>query len=91
MSWASFISGSIGAWAVKAVTSIGVGTVTYVGFSAAKNAISSTITASLGNLGGGAYQILALAGFVDSIGIWLGAMTAAVTLLSFKKLALLNG
>lgn len=85
MSWASFITGNIGAWTIKGGAAIGLGTVTYAGFTALKGQLDSAITGALGSLGGGAYQVVALAGFVDAVGIWLGAMTAAVTLLSFKR------
>lgn len=85
MSWASFITGGIGVWTIKGATALGLGVVTYAGFSAIKSQVASAITNSLGALSGGAYQIVALAGFVDAVGIWLGALTAMVTLLSFKR------
>lgn len=85
MSWASVLTGHMGVWAIKGSTAIGLGTVTYAGFTALKSQLDSAITGALGSLGGGAYQVVALAGFVDAVGIWLGALTAAVTLLSFKR------
>lgn len=91
MSWASFISAGVGTWTVKGATALGLGLVTYAGFSAIKNAAASAVTGALGNLGGGAYQVLALAGFVDAVGIWLGALTTMVTLLSFKRFGVLTG
>lgn len=90
MSWANFISGSIGVWTIKGATALGIGTVTYAGFTALKAELSSAITGALGQVGGGAYQIIALAGFIDGIGIWLGAMTAAVTLLTFKRFGVMT-
>lgn len=85
MSWANFISGNVGVWAIKGSTALGIGTITYAGFLALKTQLDSAITGALGSIGGGAYQIMALAGFIDAIGIALGAMTAAVTILSMKR------
>lgn len=85
MSLASMITGNIGVWVIKGSTALGLGMVTYAGFSALKSQLDTAITGALGSLGSGAYQILALAGFIDAVGIALGAMTAAVTILSMKR------
>lgn len=90
MSWGLFISASVGVWVKKALAAIGVGAITYAGWSVIKTQISSSISGALGGLAGSVYDVLALAGLVDAIGIWLGAMTAAVTLLSIDKLGLLT-
>lgn len=90
MSWSSFITGSVGVWTIKGASALGLGMITYAGFSYIKGQVATTITNALGSVGGGAYQIIALAGFVDAVGIWLGALTAAVTLLSYKRFGVMT-
>jgi hypothetical protein len=90
MSWAHFIATGIGGWAKKGAAALGVGVITYAGWSAIKGQVATAITNALGAMGGDVYQLLALAGFVDAIGIWLGALTTAVSLLAIKRLGVLS-
>ncbi|NMG66810.1 DUF2523 domain-containing protein [Azoarcus indigens] len=90
MSWASFISAGVGAWAKKAAGSLGLGLVTYVGFTALKNQFAAAIQGSMGALSGDVYSVLALGGFVDAVGIWLGALTTVVSLLTIKRLGVIQ-
>lgn len=90
MSWASFVATGVGVWAKKGVAALGVGVITYAGWSAIKAQLATAVGNALGSVGGNAYQILALAGFVDAVGIWLGALTTAVSLLAIKRLGVLN-
>lgn len=90
MSWAAFIGAGVGAWVKKALTAIGVGVISYVGWAAVKDQLSAAIQDALSGLAANVYAVMALAGFVDAIGIWLAAMTTAVTLLTINKLGLLS-
>lgn len=90
MSWASFISAGVGIWAKKATVALGVGLVTFAGFQGIKAQLANLIQSSWGGLPGDVYQILALGGFVDGVGIWLGAVTTAITLLTIKRLGVLQ-
>lgn len=91
MSWAAFIGGSVGVWTKKAVASLGMGVIAYVGFTAAKGMIDDGIQAMLSGIPADAYQIIALAGFIDALGVWLGALTAAATFHAFGKIGMLGG
>jgi Protein of unknown function (DUF2523) len=75
-------------FAVQALVSIGFGTVTYAGLTAAINAAISAAQGSLGGLTGDVSQILAMAGLFQALGIIAGGMTASVALASLKKLQL---
>lgn len=86
MSWAKLIDAGIGAWARKAAASLGLGLVSYVGFLAIKSQIDQAVANMWGGMVGEVYQVVALAGFVDAVGVWLGALTTAVSLVSFKRL-----
>lgn len=91
MSWQSFISGSVSTWTKKGAASLGLGLISYVGFEAAKAQISGAISDLLTGIPSDAYQLFALAGFIDAIGVWLGALTAAVAFHSFGRLGVLGG
>lgn len=88
--WAAFVAGGIAGWVKKGVAALGVGAITYTGFAVLRDQVSNAVTASLGGLSGNVYQVVALAGFIDAVGVWLGALSVAVTLLSFKRLGALS-
>jgi hypothetical protein len=90
MSLATFIAAGVGAWAKRALVSIGVGVVTYAGFSMLKGQLDAAMTTMWGGMPAAVYQLVALAGFVDAVGVWLGALTAAVSMLSLKQLGVLS-
>jgi hypothetical protein len=90
MSWAAFITAGIGGWVKKGAASLGLGLVSYVGFQAIKSQLDSAMTGMWTGMGADVYSVVALAGFVDAVGIWLGALTTAVSLLSFQRLGVLQ-
>lgn len=90
MSWASFLSAAAGPLAKKVLGALGMGAITYAGFEAIKGQISSAVTSMWGGMPADVYSVVALAGFVDAVGVWLGAITTAVALLSFKRLGMLS-
>lgn len=74
----------------RVLLSLGFGFVSiYASLVYIKGQIDSQIDQYLGDLWPDVYQIAALAGFVDAIGVWLGAMTAAITFLGLKRLVAL--
>lgn len=91
MSWANFIGAGVGVWARKAAAGLGLGVITYVGFEALRGQIDSAVSSMFSGLAADAYQIIALAGFVDAVGIWLGALSAAVGIMAAGKIGLLGG
>lgn len=73
----------------KVLVALGFGIVTYTGFVTVKGQFDTMITAALGDIGQDVYQILALAGFVDAIGIWMGGLSSVIGLMTLKRLRLL--
>ncbi|MFA9439303.1 MAG: DUF2523 family protein [Rhodocyclaceae bacterium] len=90
MSLASFIAAGVGPWVKRALVSVGMGVISYAGFSVIKSQLDSAIANMWGGVPATVYQVIALAGFVDAVGVWLGAITAAVSLLTFKKLGMMQ-
>jgi len=89
--------GSIALWLraiaaplVKYVLSLlGFGLVTYAGFAFMHDQLASAVQTILSTIDPSIYQIVALAGLVDGLGIWMGALTTAAVVLSVKKLMIL--
>lgn len=90
MSWATFISAGIGPWVKKGASSLGLGLITYAGFQAIKDQLAQAVATMWGGIPSDIYSVIALAGFVDAVGVWMGAITTAVALLSFKRLGVLQ-
>jgi hypothetical protein len=76
---------------VRAVISMGFGVIVFTGFWLMKDEMEVIIDAQLGAMPASLYQILALGGVVDAIGIWLGAWTVVGTLFIARKFAPLPG
>lgn len=87
--FAAFLAAISGALAKRILIAVGFSFVTYTGFQTLKSAVASAINAHLGAIPNNIYQVLSMAGFVDAIGIWLGAFTVVVAFLTVKKLAFL--
>lgn len=87
--WALFMAGIAGSLAKRVLFALGIGAVTFTGFSVMQGNIGYLIDTQMGVLPGDVYKILALAGFVDAFGIWLGALTTAGFILSFGRLGFL--
>lgn len=68
-------------WAIsKVFKAIGLGFVTYIGFSVALNEAESFVMTRFNNIGGELYQILALAGVAQGIAILFSCFAAALVL-----------
>lgn len=89
MSWAAFIGAGVAGWARKALAGVGIGVVSLAGLTVLKDQVDSMVRAALGGLAADAYSVLALAGFIDVVNIWLAALTIVVTLAGGKRLGLL--
>jgi len=86
--WGSFLAGVAGPIAKKVLTSIGVGVVTTVGIQAAITTALNAAKAAMGGMSGEVLQIVAISGGFSAVSIIAGGLTAAGTLIAFKKLAL---
>jgi len=86
--------GGLGTWLVslsgpiikKALTSIGVGVVSYAAVSAGLSGALNAAKAAWGGLGGEALSLIQLAGVNTAASIMAGALTARVALMALKKL-----
>lgn len=87
MGWGAFLVAIAGSVTKRVVVALGLGLVTYTGFEYMKGQIDDAIDAAFTGLPADTYQIIALAGFVDAIGVWLGALTVVATLVAFGKIA----
>lgn len=90
MSWAAMIGAGVGAWVKKGAAALGFGLITYVGFQALKAQVDSAVASMWLGLHADVYQIVALAGFVDAVGVWLGALATAVSFLAMRRLGVLT-
>lgn len=87
---ATFLAAIAGSLAKQVLAAIGVGVITYVGFSAIQTQISQAIQGQINSLSSSLYQIMAMSGFIDAIGIWLGALTTVASLIALKKLGVVS-
>lgn len=90
MSWAAMIGAGIGAWVKKGAGALGFGLITYVGFQALKAQVDAGVASMWSGLHADVYHVVALAGFVDAVGVWLGALTTAVSFLAMRRLGVLT-
>lgn len=89
-SWSDWISAGLSGWVVKAAISLGFGSVAYTGWEFMKSQLDAEIANFVGSIPASMYALLSLGGFIEAIGIWLGALTLAVTLLAFKRFSFLG-
>lgn len=90
MSLGAWILGLVGPWAVKALTYIGVGVVSYAGIAAALSVAEDAVLAHVTGFPAAAYQVLALAGFLQAVNIWLAALALQAVILATPKLGLVK-
>lgn len=78
------------AWPVvsRVLAALGIGTVTYLGLTAAINGALSSAKAAIGTLGAEVTQLMAMAGFFQAMAIIAGGMLAGITLMTLKKFSL---
>lgn len=85
--WGTFLSAVAGPIAKRVLTAVGVGTITIIGFQSAINSGLDAVRASLGGMTGVVADLVAMAGFFSAVSIVAGGMTAAVTVMVFKRFA----
>lgn len=88
MGWGVFLLGLVGTLAKKVLVSLGFGVIVFTGVQALKSSMEAAIDAALGGMASDVYQLVALAGGIDIIGIWLGAITTAMAFTTLKKLSM---
>lgn len=90
MNWATFITAGVGVWSKKALASLGFGLVSYGAYIAAFTSLKTSLMQAWGGVWVEVAAFLALAGFVEAIGILLGGISATVALLAFKRLGVMQ-
>jgi hypothetical protein len=86
MGWGLFWLSIAGTLAKRVMIALGIGFITYTGFTAVRISMESEIDSALGAVWGDVYAVLALGGFIDSIGIWLGTFTTIAALMVVTRL-----
>lgn len=81
-----FLLAAIVPLAKKLLVALGIGWITYEGFSFIAAQLHDQITSAWGGVGGVTLQILSLAGVPTAIGIMLGAFSAKAALLAIARL-----
>lgn len=89
-SFSAVLTALAGPLAKKAMTALGFGVVTYVGLDAAVTAGLSAAKSALGGIATDYAAIAAMFGFFTACSIIAGGITAGLTMMAFKKLALLT-
>jgi len=87
--WGTFLAAVAGPIAKRVLVSLGVGVLTVAGVQAMITAALNAAKAAMGGLSGEVLQILALSGAFSAVSIIAGGLTAAGTVIAFKKLAVL--
>lgn len=90
MGWGAFLVAIAGTVAKRVLIALGFGFISYAGFGIAQGAIESAIDSALSQIWSDVYAVLALAGMIDSIGIWLGSFVAIAALGAMTRLGALQ-
>jgi Protein of unknown function (DUF2523) len=88
MSIATFIQSMVAPVAKQALFSLGIGTVTYVGSTAALNGALAAAKASMQGMTPEVAQILAMAGLFEAMAITAGALTSSMAFKAMKSFQL---
>ena len=75
----------VGPLVKKAMLALGIGVVSYAGFTLLANQVRDQVLAHLSGLTGDAYQIIAMSGAFEAIGILLGGLAAKATLMAIDR------
>ena len=75
----------------RVLASLGIGTVTYAGAETALSGAIDTDKTAFQGMGGEVLQIIAMAGFFDSMSITSGGLVSGLAWLVLKKFALQSG
>ena len=90
MPFAAFLLAIVSALAFRVLVSMGFGILVFTGWQAIKDDIETLFQTMFTSLPADVYAILAMAGIVDVVGIWLSALTVVVSAFALKKTLLLR-
>lgn len=79
MNLATFLMGLVGPLALRVITALGMGVVTFTGVDAALSGLIAQAQSSWAGIGADVLGLAALAGIPAALGIVCGAMTARVS------------
>lgn len=85
----SFLQAAVGPLARRGAAALGFGVVTYIGVDTAISGLLASARSAWSGMGADVLAYLALAGAHESMAIIAGAITARLTLLTLKRMALL--
>ena len=88
--WGTFLAGIAGPVVKRALTAIGIGTLTIVGLQAAVSSALDAARSHLGGMTGVVSDLVAMTGFFTAASIIAGGVTAAVTMVLLKKMAVVT-
>lgn len=86
----TFLVGISGAVVKKALTTLGIGVVSYAALSTALNSALDAAKGAFSGFGGDAASLVALSGMPEAFSIIAGAMVARVAMMSLNKLEVLK-
>lgn len=84
----AWLLAAVGPMLIQGAISLGVATVTYVGFDAVVSSLLSSARANWAGLPGAAASFAALAGLNQAVGIIAGGITTRLSLIAVKKFKL---
>lgn len=91
MTFASLLVSLAGPLVRKALLSLGVGVVTYVGLQSALTAALNASQNAFGGVAAGPAAILAMSGVFTALGIIAGGIVAGVTMIALKRFQIITG
>jgi E3 ubiquitin-protein ligase DOA10 len=75
----------------RVLLSLGFGLVSYAFISTIGDQITQAVSSNLDGLPADVYNLLALLGIVDAMGIWLGVLSVVIAVKSVTRLEFLGG
>lgn len=69
----------------RVLIALGVGVVSFTGLTLLANQVRDQVLANLSGLTGDAYQVIAMSGAFEAIGILLGALSARAVLMAMER------
>jgi hypothetical protein len=89
MTWAAWILALVAPIAKRVMVALGIGIITVTGFDMAIGQLTTMINQSIGGTTSDILGIATMMGIPESIGIMLGGITSAASLMVVKRLGIL--
>lgn len=89
MTWFAWVLSLVAPVAKKVLLALGVGIVTVTGFDFAINQLTDLINTQLGGVSADILGLASMMGITDAIGITLGGISSAATLMAVKRFNIL--